>query len=286
ALAVGHREGHFRIDQAPHPFSVPHSPGDVRFTTRYDIANPKFAVFATLHEAGHSMYEFNLPRRLAFRPTGQARGASFHESQSLSLERYAGRSAEFLSWLAPQMARIFGGEAEVWSGRNVRNAWRRLDPGFIRTEADEVSYPLHVILRYRLEQAMMKGDLKVRDLPEAWNEGFEQLLGLTPPDFNRGCLQDIHWAMGLFGYFANYAIGAVIAGQLFEAALKEKGDILQGLSRGDFRPYFAWVKPHVHERASLVPFAALIEEASGAPLSAEPLKRHLARRHLEEAEPA
>ena len=283
ALAVGHDPNNFRIDVAPHPFSVPHSPGDVRFTTRYDEANVRFAIFATLHEAGHAMYEFNLPRGFAFRPAGEARGMTVHESQSLSLEKYAGRSREFLGFLAGLMAETFdGGDGARWSPLNVRNTVRRLDDGFIRVEADELSYPLHVILRYRLEQALMCGDLQVGDIPGAWNELFQTLLGRTPPDHAHGCLQDIHWSAGLLGYFPNYALGSMLAAQLFERATADSPDILPSLARGDFGPYFAWVRPRVHERASFVDFATLVGDATGRPLDAEAFKRHARRRYLEE----
>jgi carboxypeptidase Taq len=254
----------------------------VRFTTRYDEDNVRFAVLATLHEAGHAMYEYNLPRAYAFRPGGNARGMTVHESQSLSLEMMAGRSREFLTWLAPQMAAAFGGDAAPWSYANVLNTWRRLDDGFIRVEADELSYPLHVILRYRLEQALLKGDLQPADVPGAWNELFEKLLGRKVPDMAHGCLQDIHWAMGLMGYFPNYAMGSMLAAQLFERATADTPEILPGLARGDFTPYFGWVKPRVHERASLTSFAELVGDATGAPLSAAAFQRHVKRRYLEE----
>ena len=291
AVAIGHNPDNFRIDQAPHPFSVPHSPGDVRFTTRYDEDNPRYAVAATLHEAGHAMYEMNLPRDFAFRPGGMARGMTAHESQSLSLEKMAGRSREFLAWLAPQMAEAFGADSSGpgadprFSLPNVLNTWRRLDDGFIRVEADELSYPLHVIMRYRLEQALIGGDLKPADVPGAWNELFETLLGRTPPDLAHGPLQDIHWAAGLMGYFPNYAMGSMLAAQLFERATADDPQILPGLGRGDFSPYFAWVKPRVHQRASLTSFEALVHDATGATLSAEAFKRHVRRRYLEEAAP-
>ena len=284
ALAVGHDPNAFRIDQAPHPFSVPHSPGDVRFTTRYDEHNVQFSVMATLHEAGHAMYEANLPRAWAFRPVGMARGMTVHESQSLSLEMVAGRSREFLGVLAAMMGEAFG-EAPCWSASNILNAWRRVDDGFIRVQADEIAYPLHVILRYRLEKAMLSGDLAVADIPGAWDELFTKLLGRTPPDLAHGCLQDIHWSAGLIGYFPNYAMGSMLATQLCEAATAADPDILPALGRGDFKPYFAWVRPHVHERASLVDFATLVADATGRPLSAEAFKRHIRRRYLEEAAP-
>ncbi|HZZ90266.1 MAG TPA: carboxypeptidase M32 [Caulobacteraceae bacterium] len=285
AVAVGHDPDAFRIDAAPHPFSVPHSPGDVRFTTRYDVANVQFALHATLHEAGHAMYEFNLPRAFAFRPGGVARGMTVHESQSLSLEKMCGRSAEFLGWLAPMLAAEYGGDPARWSASNVLNRWRRLDDGYIRVEADELSYPLHVILRYRLEQALISGDLKPADVPGAWSEAFTKLLGRTPPDLAHGCLQDIHWAAGLIGYFPNYAMGSMLAAQFFERATADDPEILPALGRGDFGPYFAWVKPRVHERASLVSFEALVREATGGPLTAEAFKRHVKRRYLEETAP-
>ncbi len=283
ALAVGHDPDRFRIDAAPHPFSVPHSPGDVRFTTRYDTHQVKFSINATLHEAGHAMYEANLPRAFAFRPGGMARGMTAHESQSLSLEKMAGRSREFLTWLAPRMAEEFGGDPARWSVSNVLNAWRRLDEGFIRVEADELSYPLHVILRYRLEQALIAGDLQPADAPGAWDDLFQKLLGRRPPDLAHGCLQDIHWAAGLMGYFPNYAMGSMLAAQLFERATADDAEILPALGQGDFTPYFAWVRPRVHERASLVSFADLVETATGAPLRADAFKRHVRRRYLEES---
>jgi carboxypeptidase Taq len=285
AVAVGHDPDSFRIDSAPHPFSVPHSPGDVRFTTRYDEANPPFSIHATLHEAGHAMYEANLPRGFAFRPAGMARGMTVHESQSLSLEMVAGRSLEFLSFLSPLMAETFGGDPAPWTLSNVVNSWRRLDDDYIRVEADEIAYPLHVILRYRLERALMSGDLLVADIPGAWNELFETLLGRTPPSLAKGCLQDIHWAAGLIGYFPNYAMGSMLAAQLFERAAVDQPDILPALGRGDFTAYFDWVRPRVHQRASLTDFATLVTDATGGPLASDAFKRHVRRRYLEEAQP-
>ncbi len=285
AIAVGHDPDQFRIDAAPHPFSVPHSPGDVRFTTRYDVDHVRYSIMATLHEAGHAMYEAGLPRAFAFRPGGMARGMSVHESQSLSLEMMAGRSREFLSWLAPLMAEVLGGDAAPYRAANVLNATRRLDDDYIRVNADEISYPLHVILRYRLEKALLSGDLAVPDLPGAWDDAFEAMFGRRPPSLAKGCLQDIHWAAGLFGYFPNYAMGALLAAQLFERATSDDAEILPALGRGDFGPYFAWVRPRVHARASLVSFADLVADATGAPLSAEAFKRHVRRRYLEEPAP-
>ena len=282
AKVVGHASENARIDVAPHPFSMPHSPGDVRFTTRYDVDKFRYSVMATLHEAGHSMYEFNLPRGHAFSPAGFARGASAHESQSLMLEMMAGRSKAFLQFLAPLLREYFGGDARCWSHANVLNYFRRVDDDFIRVEADEISYPLHVILRYRLERALLAGDLSVDDLPGAWNDLFKKLFGRVPPNHAKGCLQDIHWAAALFGYFPNYALGEALAAQLFERANAEDPSILPALRTGDFTPYFNWVRPRIHEQASLRPFDDIVVAATGAKLSGAALKRHLRARYLDE----
>ncbi|MEI9887510.1 MAG: carboxypeptidase M32 [Rhizomicrobium sp.] len=282
AQIVGHSPASSRIDVAPHPFSMPHSPGDVRFTTRYDLDKFRYSVTATLHEAGHAMYELNLPRALAFSPAGIARGASAHESQSLMLEMMAGRSKEFLGFLAPLLHEYLGGDAACWSAANILNFFRRVDDDYIRVNADEISYPLHVILRYRLERALLAGDLSVDEVPGAWNEMFKTLFGRVPPNDAKGCLQDIHWAAALFGYFPNYALGEALGAQLFEAALADDPSILPALGRGDFRPYFAWVRPRIHEQASLKSFDAIVIAATGAKLSGEALKRHVTRRYLEE----
>ena len=282
ARTIGHSPENSRIDVAPHPFSMPHSPGDVRFTTRYNVDKFRYSVTATLHEAGHSMYEFNLPRTHAFSPAGFARGASAHESQSLMLEMMAGRSKEFLEFLAPLLHEYFGGDKGCWSGANVLNYFRRVDDDFIRVEADEISYPLHVILRYRLERALLAGDLAVDDVPQAWNELFAKLFGRVPPNHAKGCLQDIHWAAALFGYFPNYALGESLAAQLFERAKSDDRAILPGLRHGDFKPYFNWVRPRIHQQASLKPFDDIVVAATGAKLSGAALKRHLRTRYLEE----
>lgn len=285
ATTVGHSAENLRIDIAPHPFTLVGSPGDNRITTRFDPDNIRLAIMGTLHECGHALYEAGLPRNYAFLPVGAPRGATAHESQSLMLEMQASRSCEFLSWLAPQLGKAFGGDPDCWSVENVLNAYRRVSTGHIRIEADELSYPLHVILRYRIERALLSGDLAVADIPGAWSELSEALLGRRPPTDAVGCLQDFHWAVGLFGYFPNYALGAAFAAQLFESAVHDDPAVLDSLKNGDFAPYKSWVGPRIHARASEVTFSELVADATGAPLSAESLKRHLRRRYLEETSP-
>jgi carboxypeptidase Taq len=269
-----------RIDPVPHPFTLTLSPGDVRITTRYE-ENIRFAIMIALHESGHALYESALPRELAYSLVGLARGATAHESQSLMVEMQAGRSKEFLRWLAPRLAEAFGGK-DCWTVVNVLNTYRRVGEGFIRVEADELSYPLHMILRYRLERALLAGDLAVDDLPQAWSDLSQKLFGRRPPDHARGCLQDFHWTAGYFGYFPSYALGAALAAQYFERAIADDPAIPEGLARGDFTRYRAWVRPRIHERASLVSFDEIVRGASGHSFSAGALKRHLRRRYLEE----
>jgi carboxypeptidase Taq len=283
--AVGHDPAHIRIDSAPHPFALAGSPGDNRITTRFDADNIRYAILATLHEAGHALYEAGLPHEHAFMPVGRARGATAHESQSTMVEMQAGRSREFLSWLAPQCADAFGGDPAAWTVANILNTYRRVGSGFIRVEADEISYPLHIILRYRIEQALLRDDLKVADIPGAWSDISQAMFGRRPPDHATGCLQDMHWAVGLFGYFPNYALGVSLAAQLFERAVEDDPAVLANLADGDFGPYRAWVAPRIHAKASQVSFADLVVGATGAPLSAAALERHLRRRYVDEEMP-
>jgi carboxypeptidase Taq len=270
-----------RIDVVPHPFTLTLSPGDVRITTRYE-PNIRFAIMIAMHESGHALYESNLPRPLAFSSVGLARGGTMHESQSLMVEMQAGRSREFLRWLAPRLQEAFGGDPACWTVANVLNTYRRVGEGFIRVEADELSYPLHMILRYKLEQALLTRDLAVKDLPGAWSDLSQKLFGRRPPNDAQGCLQDFHWTAGLIGYFPSYALGAALAAQYFERAVADDPSIPARLGEADFTPYRAWVKPRIHERASTAHFDDIVRDATGKSFSADAFKRHLRRRYLEE----
>lgn len=283
--AVGHSPAQVRLDASPQAYTIGQSPSDVRIMMRFDADNFLYSVRATLHEAGHVLYELGLPRELAFTPVGAPRGATTHEGQALMLDMQAGRSREFLTWLAPVLAKTFGGEPESWTPANLLNHYRRVGQGFIRTTADEISYPLHVILRHRIERALLSGDLSVTDLPGAWSDLSQRLFGRRPPDDARGCLQDVHWANGMFGYFPSYALGVAFAAQLYEAATSENPQIQSNLAHGDFSSHRDWVHPRIHDRASKVPFAKLVEESTGASLSTAALKRHLRNRYLEEVMP-
>ena len=280
--AIGFDFAHGRLDVSAHPFCGG-VPDDVRLTTRYDSANFATALMGVVHETGHALYERGLPADWRRQPVGQARGMALHESQSLLIEMQAARSAPFLAWLAPLLREAFPGNDDAFTADNLRRLYRKVEPGFIRVDADEVTYPAHVILRYRLEQALIAGDLPLADLPAAWNEGFSLLLGLQVPEDRLGCLQDIHWYDGTFGYFPCYSLGAMIAAQLFEAALRAEPGIPEAIGRGDFAPLLAWLRREVHALASSLSTEGIVARATGRPLDPEVFKRHLRRRYLEEA---
>ncbi|HZP13008.1 MAG TPA: carboxypeptidase M32 [Nevskiaceae bacterium] len=277
---IGYDFNHGRLDVTPHPFAMPGVPGDVRITTRYKEDDLRWGLLATLHETGHSQYEFNLPREWSYQPVGVARGATLHESQSLMLEMMACRSLEFIGFVAPMLAAKFGPDDPAYAFDNVRMHYQRIQRNFIRVEADEVVYPLHVILRYQIERKLLDGSLAVKDLPGAWNETMKKLIGVVPPDDAAGCMQDVHWTFGMFGYFPNYALGAAAAAQLFEAATKQDASILPSIGKGDFAAYFAWAKANVHQKASSESLDQIMTGATGSTLSADALLRHLKQRYL------
>ncbi len=276
---LGFDFSHGRLDVSLHPFCGG-IPEDVRITTRYQEDDFTQSLMGVLHETGHALYEMGLPRRWRRQPVGHARGMAIHESQSLLVEMQTCRSREFIGFAAPLMRDAFAGDGPAWDADNLYRLYTRVARGPIRVDADEVTYPAHVILRYRLEQAMIAGALAVADLPAAWNRGMEELLGITPPDDASGCLQDIHWYDGAFGYFPTYTLGAVAAAQLFAAARRSEPDIAPGIARGDFAPLMAWLRDNVHSKASLVTTDELMRQATGEALGTQAFKRHLEARYL------
>ncbi|CAK0761824.1 Metal-dependent carboxypeptidase [uncultured Gammaproteobacteria bacterium] len=269
-----------RLDVSLHPFCGG-ATGDTRITTRYAQEEFLSALFGVVHETGHALYEQGRPEHWLFQPVGTARSMSIHESQSLLVEMQAARCRPFITYLAPLAQQTFGGEGACWSADNLLRHVTQVKRSFIRTEADEITYPAHVILRYRLEKAMVGGELAVADLPEAWAQGMRALLGITPPDDRRGCLQDIHWPGGGWGYFPTYTLGAMTAAQMFDAACRDDAELLPALGRGEFGPLVAWLRRQVHGHASLLTTEDLIESATGQPLNVAIYRRHLERRYLE-----
>ena len=284
ALALIERIGfdfaHGRLDESAHPFCGG-TADDVRLTTRYDEADFSRALMGVLHETGHGLYERGLPVEWRRQPVGEARGMAMHESQSLFLEMQVCRSRAFAAFAAPILRRIFGGDGEAWQPEAAYRRQIRVEPGAIRVDADEVTYPTHVILRYRLERAMLGGDLLPRDLPGAWSDGLKQTIGVVPTSDREGCLQDIHWYDGAWAYFPTYTLGALIAAQLFAAAREAIPGLLATIQQGEFAPLLDWLRANIHSKGSLLSTADLVKAATGAPLGTAAFQRHLRERYLE-----
>jgi carboxypeptidase Taq len=276
---AGLEPDHSRLDRSTHPFCGG-TPTDVRITTRYTPDDFAQSLLGVMHETGHALYERGLPPAHARQPVGEAAGMAAHESQSLIIEMQACRSNPYLAWLGPQLHAAFGGPPEPYAAENLARLWRRIARGFIRVDADEMTYPAHVILRFRLEQALVSGDLAVADLPGAWNDGLRALLGITPPDDAQGCLQDIHWYDGAVGYFPSYTLGAMAAAQLMAAARRAIPAMDDHLALGDLAPLLAWLRTNVHGQGSRLGFNALLRQATGKPLDPADFQAHLAARYL------
>ena len=276
---AGLEADHSRLDRSTHPFCGGIST-DVRITTRYDESNFAKSLLGVMHETGHALYERGLPADFARQPIGYAAGMAAHESQSLIVEMQACRSDAYLGWLGQELHATFNGDAAPYQADNLGRLWRRIERGFIRVDADEMTYPAHVIMRFELEQALIAGDLQVADLPSAWNEALHALLGITPPDDAHGVLQDIHWYDGLFGYFPSYTLGAMAAAQLMKAARHRVGGLDTALSQGDFGPLLGWLRQNIHSQGSLLGFNDLMREATGKPLDPADFEAHLNARYL------
>jgi carboxypeptidase Taq len=267
-----------RLDESAHPFCGG-TPADIRITTRYREDELVSALMAVLHETGHALYEAGLPERWRGQPVGGQRGMAVHESQSLLMEMQACRSPAFVGFLARELRASFGDDP-AFAPANLERLYTQVEHSFIRVDADEVTYPLHVVLRHRLERLLITGELEVIDLPGAWNEGMRELLGVSPPDDRLGCLQDIHWPVGGFGYFPCYTLGALLAAQLFRAAQEQVPGLMAAIGRGDFAPLLAWLRERIHGRGAMPRFAELVEHATGGPLAVEPFLAHLRARYL------
>jgi carboxypeptidase Taq len=276
--AVGFDPATGRLDESLHPFCGG-TPDDVRITTRYDQADFASGLMGVLHETGHALYQLGLPKRWRHQPVGEPRGMGVHESQSLLVEMQACRSRAFVDFAAPHIRSAFDKSGDAWSVDNLVRHYRWVEPGLIRVDADEVTYPAHVILRYRLEKAMIDDALSVADLPGAWADGMQELLGLEVPDHRRGCMQDIHWFDGAFGYFPSYTLGAATAAQLYGTAVSGDAGIEQRIREGDFSALLAWLREHVHSLGSLHPTPELIRNATGSELDVSHYKAHLEHRY-------
>ena len=262
-----------RLDLSVHPFSSG-TGGDVRITTRLDPKNPLDCLYSTIHELGHALYEQGIPAEHAMTPVGHHVSMGVHESQSRLWENQIGRGEAFCRWLQPHLADAFAGSG-VEDAQTLYRAVNRVETGFIRTEADEVHYNLHVLLRFELERELIAGELDIGDLEAEWNRRFERDFGVVVPDAKHGVLQDVHWAAGLFGYFPTYALGNIYAAQLNVAMRAQFGDIESAIANGETGAVLTWLRKNIHEKGSLLLPDKVIAQAAGESVSAEPLLDYL-----------
>ena len=264
-----------RIDVTAHPFCTSLGPHDTRLTTRYDEHFFSTALFGTMHEAGHGMYEQGLPADQFGLPVGDAISLGIHESQSRMWENLVGRSESFWRHFFPQAARIFPEALADVSPEAFYYAINDVQPSLIRVEADEATYNLHILMRFELEQALLSGDLPVADVPSAWREKYKSYLGIEPENDADGSMQDVHWSAGLVGYFPTYSLGNLYASQFFEIADQELGGLHQQFERGEFVLLREWLRDKIHRHGQRYKAGELVERVTGKPLSHEPLMRHL-----------
>lgn len=275
AALIGFDFDRGRLDITTHPFCSGFGPGDCRLTTRYDRNFFPTAFFGTLHEAGHGMYEQGLPAEAFGTPLGSSVSLGIHESQSRLWENLVGRSRTFWNHFYPRVQKAFPTALNSTGFDDFLFAINAVCPSFIRVEADEVTYNLHIMLRFDLERDLISNRIQAAEIPEVWNSRFEQDFGLRPESDADGCLQDVHWSAGLFGYFPTYALGNMYAAQFFAAAETELGGLDEAFAAGDFKPLLQWLRQHIHEQGSRFPASRLVEVVTGSPLSNKPLMSQL-----------
>ncbi len=273
--AIGFNFEAGRIDESAHPFCTGIGPGDCRLTTRYSDHHFNSAFFGVLHESGHGIYDQGLPVESFGLGIGQATSLGIHESQSRLWENFVGRSRSFWQYLFPTAQTAFPKALGDVSLDEFYFAINDVRPSLIRVEADEVTYNLHIMLRFEIEQQLVSGDLKPADVPGVWNEKVHKYFGLTVPNDSNGCLQDIHWSAGLLGYFPTYALGNMYAAQLFVAAGRDLGNLDEAFSRGHFKPLKGWLNEKIHRHGKRFRAKRLVEVVTGESLSHEPLIAHL-----------
>lgn len=277
---LGFDFNHGRLDESVHPFCGG-VPSDVRITTRYSCDEFVQSLMGIVHETGHARYEQGLPKTLASTPAGNARSMGIHESQSLFFEMQIGRNPLFLSHLAKLAQQHFNAtDNPIFKTDNFTKLYTRVNKGFIRVDADEVTYPAHVILRYEIERDLINGDISYQDVPELWDLKMSEYLGLsTKGNYKDGCMQDIHWTDGSFGYFPSYTLGAMYAAQ-FMASMKKTVDVENTLRNGDLTPIFTWLSDNIWSNGSLMTTDELVTSSTGETLNPEHFKVHLKSRYF------
>jgi carboxypeptidase Taq len=264
----------FRLDVTVHPFAAPFGLTDIRLTTRYS-EDELHSLFTAMHECGHGLYEFGVSPALDRTPMCDLKSSALHESQSRLWENVVGRSLPFWRWFFPRVQAAFPDRLGDVSVERFHRAVNRAQRGFVRVDADETSYGLHVILRFELEQELITGRLAVKDLPEAWNARFHELMGLEVPNDALGVLQDSHWSAGYFGYFPTYLLGSVLSVQIWEKAREAVPDVEEQMERGEFSDLHAWLRENLYALGRKYSPAETIERVAGSPIDPEPYLDYL-----------
>jgi len=264
-----------RLDRSTHPFCSAQTSSDVRLTDRFAEDQLTMSIFGALHEGGHGLYEQGCPPEWSNTPLGGGVSLGVHESQSRLWENFVGRSLPFWKAYFPRLRELYPLELSGYSAEDFQRAVNWVEPSFIRVEADEVTYTQHIVLRYQLERDIFSGKLEVADVPEAWNQKMESFLGLRPSDDACGCLQDIHWADGLIGYFPTYSLGNLIAAQLWEAVQRDRPQLHEEIAAGQCGPLLRWLQEKIYQHASSIEPTRLIELSTGAPLDHRPFLDYL-----------
>ena len=267
-----------RLDVAVHPFCSGLGAGDVRLTTRYSPEHFNDSLFGIIHECGHGLYEQGLPEEAAGTPVARSVSLGIHESQSRLWENMVGRSREFWDHYLPELKGQFPTQLSDVDADAFYAAVNQVEASFIRVEADEVTYNLHILLRFELEKALVEEALDVSDLPQAWSDGMERFLGIRPSSDSEGVLQDVHWSSGLIGYFPTYTLGNLYAAQFMRQAQREIPDLADRLRIGDFEGLLAWLRSSIHARGSRLTAAELVKEVTGEDLQAGYLMEYLERK--------
>ncbi len=264
-----------RLDLTVHPFCTGFGPGDIRITTRYNKNHFPGAFFGVMHEAGHGIYEQGLPSEHYGTPCGDSTSLGIHESQSRMWENMVGRSKSFWMHFFSKAQSTFPKALKDVTLDQFHFAVNDVRPSYIRVEADEATYNLHILLRFELESAFFNGDITVDDVPLIWNEKFQKYFGIKPPNDAEGCLQDVHWSAGLIGYFPTYTLGNLYAAQFFARAGEDLGDLDSQFAAGDFSQLFGWLRKNIHQHGQRYRAEDLVKKVTGKPLSHQPLMEYL-----------
>lgn len=270
-----------RLDTSTHPFTTSFHPTDVRLTTRYKEEDLLYAIGSTIHEMGHGLYEQGLPVKHYGTPLGETVSLGIHESQSRLWENHVGKGRPFWRYLYPELQARFPEPFTKISLEEFLAILNRVAPSLIRTESDEVTYNLHIMVRFELEKALIEGTLAVEDLPSAWNKKIKDYLGIEVPNDRLGVLQDVHWSMGAFGYFPTYTLGNLYAAQLYQAAQQQVSEMEAEMKQGNFSPLRNWLKTKVYQRGKWFTADELIKDISAEPLNAVHFKNHLMSKYVE-----